>query len=306
MSQEKQYNSNDIAQKQNEPRFISMLAAQRQLYTEEKRYNSFLFGLSFLSAIAIPLLLYFEPSISQFWGLIGLGVYFVNRQLSSAMKEKRTKASKIQEEFDTELFGLEWNKALAEKRISPEIIVAADKRYKNDRSKLAGWYSSPKHGLPHRYTILFCMRENFVWDYRQRQSYVRLLSAFFVVISVGALGLGIVYQVLLPTFLLAYVAPLMPLLGLIADAWLSHRKTAEGLQQKADEITELLLSASATEDNISDDKLRGYQDTVFKNRQSGLPVPDWFYNSLGKRISEEVAQSTESIINNLGIKPSAI
>lgn len=292
-------NQNIIYQKQNEPHFIEMLAAQRQLYSEEKSFNKLLFAFSFFSAVILPCVLFYAPTVSQWWGLAGLVIFFITQRLNAAMKKKRETASRIQEELDTQLFGLTWNKALAGAHVGPEIIFAAGQRFKGNREKLQNWYSSAQENLPHPQVVLLCMRENFVWDYRQRHSYINWLSVIFIAILIGVLGLGIGFDVSLLTFLLKYLAPVLPLLGLIGEAWLSHRKTADNLQLKAEEITELLLSEPAVSANIANDKLRSFQDAVFKNRQSGLPVPDWYYRSIGKRISQEVDQSRKSIIQKL-------
>lgn len=298
MSKNQAVNHHDIAQRQNEERFISMLAAQRQLYREEKWQDAILLSIALISAVFIPLLLYFQPAVDNFWGLAGLALFLITKRMKTSMREKRTTAAKIQETFDTQLFGLPWNKALAESQVLPETVAAADMRHKDDRAKIQDWYASAKLGLPRKQTVLLCIRENFVWDYRQREKYLSYLSGLFWFFAIGALALGIVEDVKLLTFLLAFAAPLMPLLGTIGESWLKHKETAKELQQKAAEITYLLQAAPAEHD-ISEDLLRNYQDAVFKNRQSGLPVPDWFYEHMGKNISEEVGKSTASILEHL-------
>jgi hypothetical protein len=288
-----------ILASQNAPESIRLLAAQRQLYTEAKWINKILFILAFLSAIAIPLALALWPGIEKSWGLLGLVIFFFIQLLKSREGEKRQTASVIQEELDTKLFQIPWNRSLANRPISPEVIVAADKRFKGNREKLKDWYYLPQNDLPHNLAVLFCQRTNFVWEYRQRQSYIQLLGSLFFTFLIGAIILGLFQKALLLTFLLGYLSPILPFLGVIAQDWLSHWKTSEELHSKEKDITAILQSETAIQSNISMETLRLYQDAVFKNRQSGPMVPDWFYNFIGKRVSDEVNQASQMIIGNL-------
>lgn len=284
---------------QNSESSLRLLAAQRQLYTEAKNLNKWLFVLAALSATAIPCILYFVPSAEGWWGLAGLAVFAINELLKSNEEDKRETASLIQEQLDTQLYGIPWNSSSAGEPVSPEIIVAAESRFKGSREGLKNWYSAPKHGLPHNLTALLCQRENLVWEYRQRQSYIRWMSALFFLALVAIVALGLAFEVLLFTFLVKYLAPVLPLLWLIGKGWLSHRKTAETLHQKEKGITSLLMSGELIPEGITAGVLRNYQDAVLQNRQAGPMVPDWFYNSVGKRISNEVNQATAMIIQKL-------
>lgn len=284
---------------QNAEPSLSLLAAQRQLYTEAKNLNKWLFILAGLSALVIPCVLYFFPSADDWWGLAGLAVFALNELLKSNEKAKRETASLVQEQLDTQLYKIPWNDSLAGEPVSPELIIAADNRFKGNRDKLRDWYSAPQHDLPHNLTVLLCQRENLVWEYRQRQSFIRLLSGLFYLVLATILTLGLAFKVSLFIFLVKYLAPVSPLLWLIGDNWLSHRKTAEGLHQKEKGITSLLLSDELIPEAVSVEVLRNYQDAVLRNRQTGPMVPDWFYNSVGKQVSNEVNQATGMIIRKL-------
>jgi hypothetical protein len=291
-----------IKDAQNSEESLRLLAAQRQIYTEAKRLNALLSVLALLTAVVIPLVLVFFPQVDKFWGLAGLGIFFLTRYLKSLEKNKRETASRIQEQFDIQLFGIPWNKSLAGSAVPPETIVAADVRFKGNRERLKDWYGSASLDLPGNITTLLCQRENFVWEYRQRQLFTQWLGVLFIGILAGGLALGLWNQALLLDFLLEYLSPLLPLLGLAGGAWLSHKKTEENLRQKAADISETLLQGAL---GITTEKLRDYQDAVLKNRQTGPMVPNWFFRTVGKKVGNEVNQATRMIIDKLNLNQQA-
>ena len=56
---------NNLFTKQNEDRFIGLLAAQRRLYTEGKRINSIILFVTLMVALFIPLVVLYDPDVKD-------------------------------------------------------------------------------------------------------------------------------------------------------------------------------------------------------------------------------------------------
>lgn len=106
----------DIA-KQNTPKAIRLLSAQRNLYSQAKFIELF----SFLSTLVpIILILFIGNGICiQFITTI---VTVISLLLTQWSKDEIKNAARIQEKFDTLIFGLYWNEILVGREPSPEII----------------------------------------------------------------------------------------------------------------------------------------------------------------------------------------
>ena len=102
---------NKIVQKQNEPQFIDLLKAQNVAHSQAKLFN-ILDYISVASAIILPivgifLLQWVQPIVA--FGLIWTIVILISEVFR---RNKTIQGTKIQEQFDTELYEMNWNNVL--------------------------------------------------------------------------------------------------------------------------------------------------------------------------------------------------
>src|SRR4051794_23247686 len=114
---------NRIPTKQNEPKQIQRLAAQRQLYSRAKSIFAVQMVVSAPVAIAWSLLVLRNPSLkaaAAFWGVAatGLDLFWLNPW----HKRLREQAAKVQEEFDCYVLELPWNDIKVGKRPDAEAV----------------------------------------------------------------------------------------------------------------------------------------------------------------------------------------
>ncbi len=264
---------NNISIIQNEPEFLRMLHAYRQLYSEAKHIMKIRLWISILMAL-FPIAVFVFPVLSNLEWIFVLPALVVTFTfpllLKSTEKKKIEQASSIQEQFDIELFGLEWNENIADGRVLIDEIKAADKRFKGERKK--NWYEDIPANLSSEYAILRCQLQNLSWDYKMREDYSRNFFWIFWIVLVTPLVVGAVTEMLVKDYLVKLLMPTLPLLWLCVENYRAHKNLAEKQEMKAKEI-ETILYNSLT---VTKDMLRKNQDAIYKFRQETMLVPDGY------------------------------
>ena len=103
-----------IVERQNEEQSLRYLAAQRQLYTEDKRWGyGWLMAVAAISIVGVLWQLR-SPPAAPFVNFFVLAAAILG-VIMSMFSQWRSEAAGVQEIFDCDLFGLDWNAALAEK-----------------------------------------------------------------------------------------------------------------------------------------------------------------------------------------------
>ena len=79
-------------------------------------------------------------------------------------------AVRVQELYDTRLFKLPWNTALAGREPAPEDVAAAAARIRDD-SRYRDWYSIDLGDTPWPGDVLLCQRMSMIWSRRDHRAY---------------------------------------------------------------------------------------------------------------------------------------
>jgi hypothetical protein len=274
-----------IFEKQNEPKFIAMLAAQRRIYSSAKKWNNVFLLISvivpFLSILVQEFLSFdfrkFAIGSAFFWL-----IYFVFNNF--IVFNKKRKAVQIQELFDTQLFGIDWSSKVKRiKEINTEFVEReAVKLDKQDGLK--NWYSDYSDE-DKNLAILKCQQENLRWDGDQRAQYVWLLLLSFVFIF-------LIYALLASHALSEKsILILLPLSGFFlfcSSALLGNIYASYRLNSK---YYDLKYQSMYWERLPSDDQLpfiRKVQDFIYYRRKLSPLVPDWFYKQFKNGVRHKV------------------
>ena len=221
---------------QNSTENLRLLAAQQQLYIEAKYIGKLRFLGSLALAIAGTWLIanYSEARIGvQLCSALLTIIVIISKQIQ---KDKIVNAAKIQEEFDTGLFGLPWNHILVGSKVSKESMLDAFRRFKGDKDKLIDWYPEVSQAQSPM-DILLCQRTNLNWDWRLRKKYVWVLGLITALVAI--LEISFCWYNPVSDFVIQFFLPSLPLLIMVYENIKGNYEIAGQKEAKEKVITSL-------------------------------------------------------------------
>jgi SMODS-associating 4TM effector domain len=269
-----------------------MLAAQRQLYIEAKKWRRW--RASAVTAVAVTgaCTTILAPGLLRFFGPLG-AIAAVGQWLASLIEKQRIKtAATVQEQFDTEVLQLAWNSTLGSKA-DPEDVAAASSRFQGERSKLSDWYNVPD-GLTRPLDVLLCQRTNLRWDAALRRSYAKVIIAGAVGLLLAVVVSSLLRELAGATLALALLST-SPAMLFATDAVLTHRGHAASqldLKRRVEAAWETALARSS---RVRATDLRAIQDGIYRLRSVGSPVPDRFYWRRRDQFEHEAKVASQSM-----------
>ena len=272
----------DIQAEQNSNRSIKLLSAQRQIYSEAKRLRFIRLIGSVLLAMIAPIVMIFQPGWSTILGVIGGFWLLLDQAVLKYLQLSTVKqASAIQEEFDVTLFDLSWNAILVGDRVTPELINAAENRFKGDKQKLKNWY--PDMGsAPYPLNVLICQRFNLVWDWQLRRNYATTILILVVVYLGLLVWLSMSRNLLLIDAILLF-SPSSSAIAEGISVAIDHFLLASEKEKTSQKILNLWEKGIKDISSISIEHCRTIQDCIYTYRSTGPFVPNWWYNWLRNR-----------------------
>lgn len=277
-----------IVARENQPRNIERLAAQKEMYFQAKR----LFLWQFIITVFITVVLtfvglalpYFGSTFDWNWVRGGYGVIVAVLDLflmSHFINQLRQKAASVQELFDCDVLDLEWNKeCVGEKPLPEDIKKYADKHLRRVKNynKLQTWYAATISEVDGIAAKVICQRSNFSYDSAIRRSFLYGVVGISIAIIIICLFIGLILNVGTRTLVTAAALPVLPVLsflGKLAREHLTSMKNLDGLKSSVTSLWTEVLSGTAT--NV-ETRLRRIQDKIYSNRKSSPLIPEWFYD----------------------------
>ncbi|TAJ10446.1 hypothetical protein DMA11_19065 [Marinilabiliaceae bacterium JC017] len=267
---------NNIISEQNNAGNIQLLKAQRVAYTISKNCSIVEYVIVAISMI-IPIVLIFKPSLNQqssvviFSGLLMI----ISILLDGFMKNRTSVAAKIQEQFDNNLFHLNWNKLLCENMVENEDIIRLAKRYK--KNDLNNWYSTEiKSDLNQEIAVLLCQKTNVFWDKDLRKKYKVILYTILAIYYLLIVSIGYMKNIPFESFTLIF----LPSLTFLKYQIQLISNQNQIIKKKESIITKIneLLNTFKTTNNLPDySDLREIQNAIYSLRTHLNKVPNWLY-----------------------------
>ena len=291
--------ANEIVQRQNDPRALQLLAAQRRLYSRGKNVAAFQIAL----VVVLPALLivaeHFYPSIKFRAASIALVVAVLDVLVFERWKDSvRARAAATQELFDCYVLTLEWP-ALKAKKPDREDIEGLAQNSK--AGPLKDWYPPAIATLPLEAARIVCQRSNCRWDSRLRRLFRIGLLACAAVLVIVAVFDAIIQNLRFDDFVLIWMAPILPIaLWCVREADM-HTEAAERatrLKEFSDDLWGQALK-KAGEPELLAAQSRRLQDEIFEHRQRSPLVFDWFYKLLRSRFESQMHHSAEAMIDEV-------
>lgn len=282
---------NNIILNQNKSENLLKLAAQRQLYSEAKKF--FIFQilitvpvtiiLSFLKIIPIQSLGFDIVPITAFFGaVITIADLLIGQFLVS---NYRRKAALIQEDFDCDVYEMNWDRISVGNRIGKEVINEFGNKYvKVQGSPLTNWYPIEIADYSKERAIFICQKTNLHYDRTLRNRYITAVIIASVITLFIITFSSIVSNPSFDNFMVQIFAPFLPILILTLKITIEHFKSIK----TADDLQALVSSLSSTQENPNLSDLRLLQNKIFQNRKESPLVPDFIYNKLRQKLEDQM------------------
>ncbi|PNQ85221.1 S-4TM family putative pore-forming effector [Paenibacillus polymyxa] len=279
--------SNDIFLRQNEDGNIDLLAAQRQMYSEAKRASNYQFAICVVVPILVPFLKAVALSNMIYLGfitLLPLVIIVVNQYFfEKIIKNKKEKAARFQELFDTNVFKLSWNNKLSgSKEFATKDLSNTTQKYKKKHvslSNLKNWYPKEYSTVDLSAGRVMCQKVNASWDGEIRASFQSFLIKLLFVCIFLIIAISMLLNKTFAETLISIIAPLFPIAFYIFKRYSENKETIvrlDKLTDKADRLWEDVLSGSVEQNDLQIQS-RKLQDEIYKHRSSALLIWDWFY-----------------------------
>lgn len=285
---------------QNRSERLELLRAQRRFYSRAKNYQN----LVAITALLLPLLgILFGaefPAIRPYLGLASIALLLLDVAVLSPKQRASSKAgAKVQEQFDTEVLKLDWNKLVTGSRVDPEELraIASNPMSSNEKEGLENWYEGAISNLPLPVGRLLCQRTNVVYDLRVRRMYSGALFSIAGLLGAALLAVGMYQDLKVDQLIISVGLPVLPLASFVLREYRKQEDTIESLTTLKGEIEKVwdkaLGGASAEDLTLSS---RALQDAIYRHRASNPLVFDWLYNSLRKKSEEQAKHAVEKLV----------
>lgn len=261
-------NGNEILKAQETEGNIKLLAAQRQMYSDAKKYSGVATFLSLFIPIVITLL---QGFISiQYWILVLIAfiILITGNQLGKHIKRLIESAAQIQQRFDSNVFDM----SFCNSNITISKIKKYSMRYvkRCGEAKLHCWYTVPLDGMNEFEAISSCQLQNAKWT-------KGLVTRYFILGLIVALliAVAITVEVILGQTSWENLFFLLPICEWIFERFqglINLRKKAGKLEADAEHY---ILN---TKENIEI-----IQNDIYDYRSSTILIPDWFYKLFKRR-----------------------
>ncbi len=292
-----------IAEKQELPENIELLAAQRNIYSRAKSIIGLQMILSVPIAICAVIAAIVKPDLKGYvalWGI--LVVVFDLFVFTPWTKKLRDNAARIQELFDTKVLGLDWNEISVGKRPEPELIHEEASKHgmkEEYTSSLRRWYPVIVDNVPEIHGIIISQRSNVWWDARMRRKYTISIRVFLVSIALGLISYGLYEKKDMFDFLAYIVAPLASTYIFGYRQMMEHNDAADRLD-KLKELSEKIWSeALAGKDAVTLKlKCRALQDQIFDHRKKNPPIFDFLFRWFRNENEVLMNKGAEALVND--------
>lgn len=266
--------SNGIGMRQNDDKSIAMLAAQRQIYNDIKKFKDIFFVISVLIPFCLSIIsLFFKQyTLDVVSCLLTFVIIVLSFLVNKYIDEKKKLAAFIQQQFDVYVYTMPWNERIfgKNKNVNHEIAIKSKKILKNEKEKnnLYNWYTPTVDSMSLYDGILFCQRENFCWDRDLRKKVLIGNKVFILILIIFILGMTFLKRESLIWFLCRCLL-ITPILEFISNTIIKIKKDINSLED---------LDKCINDDKIRTmDDLQDIQKKLFEHRKGCYIISNFVY-----------------------------
>lgn len=291
---------NEIVVKQVKAELVALLRARYAIYSTAKMTQGGFIFLTVALPVASILLARHFPALKAYFALAALIVLLMDTAMIERIQKDRTKrGAKLQEEFDTQVLGMPWNRFVCGAPVDPEDVreASANPLSKKREAALIGWYEQCVGDVPLHFARLICQRTNLSYDARIRKKYGNWLLYIAIILAVALLAGGVGFELTFPELLLSVIAPVAPIFNW---AIREHRKQIDTantlivLKSECEKLWEKALGSATIAD--LEKGSRELQDAIYQHRASSPLVFDWVYGVLRSKNEDAARHAAEHLI----------
>jgi SMODS-associating 4TM effector domain len=266
-----------IRERQDQPQHLRRLLACSYLYAVARRWHRAGAVGTFLLATAAPIISLLVPSTTDILAAVSAGWLVAGRTVLSWLEQhQKLLAASVQELYDTSLFRLPWNIALAGREPAPEDVAAAAARIRDD-SPYRDWYSVDLGDTPWPGDVLLCQRMSIIWGRRDHRAYGTVILVTGIAWFLLGLSIALARDLSLADYLIKIFLPTSPALLDCTQLARSHWEQAAGRENAEKDIQNIWDACRDDPASIDPAACRNVQDSSFLLRSHGPFVPGLFY-----------------------------
>ena len=288
---------NNIVELENSQGHINQLKAARHLYTKAGHYStSYMFFCAFIPVVISIGRMFLSPddhfalNAMMAYGVVALVAGFI---LESEVSKHRKLAAKIQQLFDCEVFGLEWDSHLWGAKPSLENINDNIGNLQNDG--FYNWYDSLIEGLDRMEAILICQRTNLAYDSKLRRQFNFIVSTIATVVSLFILIVSFYRNEGIQTAIVFVGVPLVPMIKWFFSTKKRNLDDIESCESLKSFIDNSIEKLKKNHRAINESALYRIQDRIYIHRKTAFKIPDSLYNIMRK----DQEESVRTMVNQL-------
>jgi SMODS-associating 4TM effector domain len=278
-----------IRERQDQPPHLGRLLAYSYLYIVAQRWHRAGALGTILLATAAPIISLLVPSTSDILAALSAGWLVAGRTVLSWLEDhQKLQAARIQELYDTRLFQLPWNTALAGREPAPEDVAAAA-AHMRDTSPYLDWYSIDLGNTPWPGDVLLCQRMSMIWGRRDHRAYGTTILIVGITWFLLGLAIALARDLSLAEYLIKIFLPSSPALLDCTELARSHWRHAAQRENAEKDIQDVWDAHRGDPAAINPGACRNIQDTAFLLRSHGSRVPNFFYKL--RRLATQAAMA---------------
>lgn len=284
---------NDIKARQELHENMRLLKAQRVIYADAK--NIYRLQLT-ITIIVVVFLNFIKLLAKDFWqadptawvSLISVSITLFDLLfLSSYLSKSKTNGAKVQELFDCNLYGMEWNETNSGEKPENSMIEDAEKNYIfNPKAPLTNWYHIELEGLGREQAVLRCQETNLEYDRKLRYHFKNDCTIICLVVVIGSFVIATLIDTTLQSYLINFIMPSLPLIVILIKIIKDNQKAAKSLEEVRKAARKLRLSNAIP----TMAQLRQVQDKLYCSRKDSALIPENYYHYRRPKLE----QSTKS------------
>ena len=291
--------ANNIVELQNKPENIKMLKAMHHLYSKVGVVTNYYF----IFCVLVPIVISFaKPFISSddyqvlFHSMIAYNLLslIVGLWLECKIKKERVLAAKIQQQFDCNVFELQWNKYTFGTQPSLEDINSNVKS-SNDEDFI-NWYDREVDTVDRMLAVIICQRINLTYDVALRKKFLSYITLICSIIFIAIMVVAFCENEGLRTTIVFVAVPLIPIIR-----WFFSTKKAnvddmdkcERIKRIIDEYIENYKNRGVTFNEID---LCEIQNCIYEHRKTAFKIPDCIYKKMRSKQEKMVCATVAELI----------
>ncbi|WP_408068683.1 S-4TM family putative pore-forming effector [Williamsia herbipolensis] len=281
-----------VAQARNDA--VRMVGAQARLYADVKTAQWLRLALVVSVGLAISIACLVTGSEGSVGWVSGVLLLFLNAAFMYRERRRVALAVSIQEAFDCQVFGLEWNDTAVRDRPPGQEIAKAAARYTGSRDQ--NWY--PNTGSVRRpLDVAICQQSNVGWGAPVHRAWAWSLVCASFILGVAIVATWLVSGLGFSAGAGAFVAPFLPLAWELTEIIRQNFESAAEKETTQRVILDDWANAVAGAVPLQESRCRRYQDAIAGIRKRNAQVPDWFDNRLRSRNERAMRTTAQDMVS---------